>query len=156
MARALDRLRVPRAHRHLGATMEWLAEVGAMREVEVDVTDLRKIVAANKAEHREVFLKAQEKYREAVIRVLEERLADARAGKRVRHVIELEAPVDHTKDYERVERMLLMSTKATVTLSSSEFECYVMDRWPWASQFTSNSLSYGVATKFAGELGEDV
>lgn len=153
--RILERLKLLGASRHLGFEPEDVIELGEtnMREVEVQAADLRQIVQQNKAEHREVFLKAQGKYREAVIAELEKRLAEARDGKRISTFVELEAPQDHTRDYERVERMLQMSVHATVKLTATEFECYVMDRWPWASQFASNTLSYGIRSKYS-EYGD--
>lgn len=119
-----------------------------MNSVEVNTRKLLKIVAKNRTEHREVFLQAQTKYKAAVIAALEGLLDDARAGKRVTHRIELDAPQDHTRDYDRVIAMLGMSIDKSVTLSGADFECFVMDRWPWAAQFGANTLSYGIANKY--------
>ena len=43
----------------------------AMKEIKVPKTELLKILNKNRAEHRDIFLKAQEKYREVVIKELD-------------------------------------------------------------------------------------
>lgn len=126
-----------------------------MQNVKVGRAELLDKVQTNRAEHRATFLKAQGKFREAVITRLDAMLADARDGKKVSQYVGLEAPRDHTRDYDRVIAMLEMSKDETITLSASEFESYVMDRWQWARQFGATVSSYGISNKYAPPAGED-
>lgn len=119
-----------------------------MQSVKVSRADLLDKVLSNRAEHRATFLKAQEKFREAVIERLDRMLADARDGKKVSQYVGLTAPQDHTRDYDRVVAMLEMSKDETISLSAQEFESYVMDRWTWARQFGQTVSSYGVNNKY--------
>ena len=119
-----------------------------MQTVKITKAELLGILTKNRAEHRDIFLTGQTKYREAAIRILDEALADAKAGKKIRRSIGLVAPEDHTADYDRVIRMLELSVDDTIVLTSAEFEQYVMDRWRWASQFGATVSSYGVSNKY--------
>lgn len=119
-----------------------------MQTVKVTRIDLLDKLKANRAEHRGVFETAQVKFREAVIERLDAMLADARAGKKVRQSVGLTAPEDHTSDYDRAIAMLEMSVDEQITLTSHDFESYVMDRWAWAAQFGATSAFYGVNNKY--------
>lgn len=118
-----------------------------MHIVTVRKEELTKIVTKNRDGHREIFLKAQEVYRRKVIEELEASLADARCGAKFRTYISLEAPCDHTPDYDRVLAMLEMSVDDEIELTSEEFERYVQDNWRWSQQFLSNVTSYGVSAE---------
>lgn len=119
-----------------------------MQTVKVKRVALLYKLKENLAEHRGVFEKAQGKFREAVIERLDQMLADARAGKKVRQSVGLTAPSDHTSEYDRAIAMLEMSVDEEITLTSHDFEAYVMDRWAWAAQFGATSAFYGVSNKY--------
>jgi hypothetical protein len=119
-----------------------------MQTVKVKRLDLLNKLRENRQEHRGVFERAQVKFREAVIERLDAMLADARAGKKVQQSVGLTAPSDHTSEYDRAIAMLEMSVEEEITLTSHDFECYVMDRWAWAAQFGATSAFYGVANKY--------
>lgn len=111
-----------------------------MQTVKINRNVLLEKVRKNCQEHRALFLKAQEGYRAKVIEELDVMLSEAREGKRIRRVISLPEPHDHTSDYDRVIAMLEMSVDDIVVLSSSEFEAYVLDNWNWkALAMTVNS-----------------
>lgn len=117
-------------------------ETKGLQTVRVKTTDLLAVMKTNREAHRGMFLKALDGYKEEVLKVLEERLADARKGKRVHQWLGLEEPADHTKDYDRVIRMLEMSVDTEVELTQAEFAQYVMDAWTWKDQFTETSNKY--------------
>lgn len=126
-----------------------------MQTVTVQRSVLLDKLITNRKEHRDVFLQAQEKFREAVIARLDVMLADARSGKRVPQYVGLEAPTDHTKDYDRVIAMVDMSVSDTIELTAGDFRQYVMDEWSWARQFGNTVSSYGVANKYEVTSGDD-
>lgn len=109
---------------------------------EVKVSDLQQILQANRAAHREKFLKAQEVYRQHVIEWLEARLDDARNGRKLERAIRLPEPEEHTEDYDRVLKMLELNQHETIELSESEVATYVMDDWGWKHSFAQNTTSY--------------
>lgn len=125
-----------------------------MREVKIKRDELKQIVAKNRAEHRDIFLKAQEKYREEVIKELDAMLAEARAGRKVRRHIQLIEPTDYTAEYDRLLRMLELSTDDTVSLTEQEFTCYVMDEWGWSRAWAVSNSRYVSSQKLAQFTGE--
>jgi len=118
-----------------------------MGEVTVEREALLARIKENRAKHRDVFLKAIERYREAVIRELEASLAAAREGKRIRTSISLIEPMDHTREYDQVIDMLGMSVEKNITLSQREFSQYARDEWQWKEQFSNTANSYGISAE---------
>jgi hypothetical protein len=121
-------------------------------EVLVDKAELLGVLRANRAIHREVFLKAQQGFRERAITELDRSLADARAGNDVRLAVHLPEPQDHTDDYDREIRMLEMHTEPTVRIRAGLFDQIVMDRWGWSAAFNATSSAYlpGLAGGLSG------
>lgn len=113
-----------------------------MEAIYVDKTKLLETVRDNRAKHRQIFLEAQEGYRKAAIRELEVMLADAREGRVIRRSVRLLEPVDQTKDYDRVIRMLEMSEDDHIKLEEADFAQYVLDDWHWKRQFLHANSSY--------------
>jgi hypothetical protein len=111
-------------------------------EVLVDKTELLGVLRANRARHRDAFLKAQQGFRERAIAELDRSLADARAGNDVRLVVRLPEPQDHTEDYDREIRMLEMHQEPTVRIRASLFDQIVMDRWGWTAAFNATNSAY--------------
>ena len=81
---------------------------------QVDVADLLDVIRANRAEHRDLFLKAQEKYRERVIEELDKRLEEVRRGKPISLGFHLPEPVDYTDSYDEAIEMLEWETREVV------------------------------------------
>lgn len=115
---------------------------GEMNTVKVKTSELLAKLKDNREAHRGIFLKAVEGYRKQAIREIEAMLAEAKEGKRIRRAVGLVEPMDQTKDYDRVIRMLEMSVDAEVELSASEFSMYVMDDWNWKGQFSLSNSQY--------------
>ena len=113
-----------------------------MNQVTVRVEDLSSILHDNRDQHREQFLEAQHVYRARVIEWLDEQLASARRGEKVRRAISLPEPEDFTDEYDRVIRMLEMSVEDKVTLTAREFDNFVRDKWDWTQRFATNTTSY--------------
>jgi hypothetical protein len=110
--------------------------------MKMKVQDILTKVKANRASHRNEFLEAQEGYRKKAIEILDQRLADARAGKELNMLIQLPAPQDHTKDYDRVIMMLEMTTDEVLEIDQNEFAQYVLDDWSWKQQFMLTNSMY--------------
>jgi hypothetical protein len=111
-------------------------------EVVVNKDELLSVLRHNRHGHREVFLKAQEGFRERAIAELDRSLADARAGRDVRLAVHLPKPEDHTEDYDREIRMLEMHTEPTVKIRAPLFDQIVMDRWGWSAAFHTTNSAY--------------
>ncbi len=108
----------------------------------IDKQVLAKILDKNLSEHRAKFEKGIEGFRKLVVEEMEKNLADAKAGRKIQCSIYLKCPEDHTEDYERVIRMCELEHEDLMELTTHEFDCYVMDRWPWMEQFTATNAGY--------------
>lgn len=100
---------------------------------------LLEILKANREKHRSVFLKAQENYRKIAIDLMDQMLKDAREGGPVRKRINLDAPTDHTSDYDSIIGLLELSLDVNVDLSLQEYQMYVQDQWHWAKDLVKNT-----------------
>lgn len=118
-----------------------------MNEVKIRKNELLEVVKTNRARHRELFLQAQEGFRQRAIEELDRRLADVRNGQKINLAIQMPEPQDHTEDYDRVIRMLEMSVDDEVTLQAHEFDQYVMDNWQWAKMVRTLNASYASAAR---------
>lgn len=108
-----------------------------MEVVKVKRDELLKKVKDNRANHRQIFEDGQEVYRERVVAELDTMLADAKNGRKIRRMISLPEPEDHTRDYDRIITMLEMSVDSEIELEEHDFSRYVMDQWEWNASFQS-------------------
>lgn len=82
-------------------------------------------------------------FRAAAIEAMTRNLIIARDdGGEIKLGIGLTVPTEHTKDYDRVIRMLTMSTADEITISEAQFTMYVMDEWNWKSTFVGSTAFY--------------
>lgn len=120
-----------------------IAENG-MSAVTVNKVDLLKTLSENREAHTLEYAEAKEGYRQKVIEQMKENLAKAEAGGELEILINLQAPENHTKDYDKVIRMLQMSVNETVVITEHEFSQYVLDEWGWSARTKMVNSSYAV------------
>ena len=113
-----------------------------MNDVQMDKTALVERIQKNRDEHRGIFEKAIDGYRDAAAEFFAEQLDKAKAGKPFVTYFQEPVPEDHTSDYDAVLDMLEMDKRSTITLSSSHFRQYVRDEWGWKSEFLATSQNY--------------
>lgn len=113
-------------------------------KVTVKKAELLTAIRANREVHRNEFIKALDGYREIVIERLELTLKNVRGGGRFDsdEFVLLVAPMDHTKDYNRVIKMLEMSTADEITVTERQFQQYVLDDWTWKMDFLATNARY--------------
>lgn len=128
-----------------------------MDKVKVKKASLVEILKTNRKEHRDLFLKAQAKYRELIIAALDEQLKEARDGKMPKwsKLSMLMQPQDHTEDYDRVLHMLELSEDNVIELSARAFQNYVEDDWEWSRQWALSNSGYVTSPKMAKYLTDD-
>lgn len=113
-----------------------------MESVKVKKDALKDEIQANRDKHRAEYVQAFEGYRRACIQALETNLEAFRTGRTQRVLINEQPPEDHTKDYDRVLRMLEMSVDDEITLAASTFAQYVLDDWGWKHQWAASNSKY--------------
>jgi hypothetical protein len=112
------------------------------KAIRVKKDELLETLRKNRTLHQETFERALTGYRKRAIEELDASLQDAKAGKKIRRSIGLIEPMNQTKDYDRVIRMLEMTVDDIVTIGAGEFQQYVMDDWSWKEQFTTSNSAY--------------
>jgi hypothetical protein len=113
-----------------------------MQTINVNKGELIEKIRANRDEHRSMFIKAQERYREAMIAELDRALQDARDGKKIRRAFSLPVPEDHTQEFDTAIEMLEWEKATEVKITQQDFQRYVQNRWEWAASFAANTGSY--------------
>ena len=126
-----------------------------MESIKVNKAELISTLEQNRAKHRQIFEEACVGYQKAVIKELEAQLKRAREGIRRSMLVNIPAPVDQTKEYDRAIAMLKMSVDNEVMLSERDFQCYVLDDWDWKQKFLISSSAYSQRAAMAlnPELG---
>jgi hypothetical protein len=113
-----------------------------MRTVTINKDAFIQKVSANRATHRAVFERALDGYQARLVRELEGRIADVRAGRQIDRYISLPEPADHTDDYDRILAMAEMSIDDVIELDADDFARFVMDQWSWKQDFTETTAFY--------------
>lgn len=113
-----------------------------MERIKVNKTELLSILESNRSKHRQIFEEACDGYQRTVIKELEAQLKRAKEGIRRSMLINIPAPVDQTREYDRAIAMLKMSVEAEVFLSEQDFRSFVLDDWEWKQKFLTSSRSY--------------
>lgn len=113
-----------------------------MQNITVSKGKLLETLQTQRDEHRALFLQAQEVFREKVIQVLDERLASARAGRKIELYIALPEPRDYTEEFDRAIAMVQWEEGNQITLSESDFKRYVLNQWEWAQAFAASTQGY--------------
>lgn len=126
-----------------------------MRTIKVKKDKLLEKLKQNRDAHRALFLKAQEGYRKVVIQVLDRSLAEARKeGGKIRIWFNIDAPIDHTRDYNRVIGMLQWHGEEDIELTEVEYTNYILDDWSWKSAFVSTSCSYSTSSSCSSTVNK--
>lgn len=113
-----------------------------MDTVTVDKARLVETLIQNRDEHRAIFEKAQEVYREQMIAELDRALTEARRGGKIVRAFALPVPEEHTEDFNTAIKMLEWHEGEQVEISTHEFLNYVENNWGWQRSFVANTGSY--------------
>lgn len=113
-----------------------------MRQITVNVVDLKETLLQNRAKHVEQFEKALDRFRDEAIKVFEKNIEQIREGGDVREYLNLPRPENHVDDYDVALEMLEWHEDQTIALPSAEFRQYVKDDWGWKMQFTATASNY--------------
>lgn len=113
-----------------------------MKEVNLNRAKLLEIVKKNRDGHRELYEKAVKGYVIEAKQKLTDEMQKVLTEDKHHVNVFLTFPEDHTDEYDRVVEMLEMSVDEVVTLTQSEFACYVQDDWGWKQQWIGSNTAY--------------
>jgi hypothetical protein len=115
---------------------------GKVQQIEVQKSALVEQLTANRAKHRAVFEKAIEGYRKEATKQLDALVTELKAGRAPKIRVILPLPVDHTRDYDRVLKMLDLHIHDTYRLDEADVARYIEDDWDWKREFIRTSSAY--------------
>lgn len=110
--------------------------------------ELLKILRTNKARHVAAYDKAREVFRKQAIEKMQENLAEAIDGGKVRLGIKLERPRSYEDEYDQAISMLELSTDDTIELTMAMHEAWVLDRWAWKDRWNKTVTEYNQALEY--------
>lgn len=116
-------------------------------KVTIKKDELLAAIKANRDKHVIDYEEAMNGYRTASVSKLSRMLKAARDGGAIEVSTGLDVPKDHIKDYDRVIRMLEMSTADAITITEHQFSQYVLDEWDWKARFLGTTSSYSGGSK---------
>lgn len=106
------------------------------------------ILRENRDAHTNIFLEALEGYRKTAIMQFEDNIKKIKKGKLVSGVY-LKLPINQTKDYDRVIKMLELSEGNLVDLTEEQFANYMLDDWSWKQSFLTTNSTYSLSASTA-------
>lgn len=131
-----------------------------MKTVSVSKVELLAALKKNRDNHNAIYMEAAEGYRARAIELLKETLdkyngarPDAKA---VRLYVYLDAPEDHTADYDAVMAMLEWAREDFIQIDEETFRKYVLDDWNWKQSFLMANSAYSLtAARLSAAEPED-
>jgi hypothetical protein len=114
-------------------------------KVTVRRSELLEALQKNRTKHSADYAEALAGYKVAFVEEAEKLLGLAKAGNFERQSIGLSEPKDHTKDYDRVIRMMTMCTADEITITEQQFSQFVLDEWQWQAAFNATKMRYSNA-----------
>jgi hypothetical protein len=113
-----------------------------LQRTRVDKSTLIEALTANAEKHHEVYEKAMDGYKTAVMTWFAEQLDRAKEDKPFQTYFGMPMPEDHTADYKAVIGMLEMSLDDEIVVSDREYRQYVLDEWGWKKEWVATMSNY--------------
>lgn len=109
------------------------------------VEEVLKRLKVNRAQHKKIVLEAREGYHKEVRRVLQLRLAEAKGGKHITLIFDLQEPQDHTHAYDTIITMMELTTQSTIELTADQVRHFINDDWDWKDHFLEANSTYSLS-----------
>ncbi|MDB4330441.1 hypothetical protein N9948_01835 [bacterium] len=109
--------------------------------------DLISKIKENRTRHHEDYNLAVEQYKEELQAQLKKMLADAIKGDEVPHLVPLEKPEQHLREYDTALDIFEMTSQKEVELDQTTFKQLVRDEWAWKDSFDLKTMGYANARK---------
>lgn len=103
---------------------------------------LLETLKTNLAKHESTHEEAVAGYIEAAEKALKTKLKEIKQGKATALHFSLTPPQNMSREYKTVISMLEMSESETVTLTQSQFEQLILDRWNWKMNWLASNAGY--------------
>lgn len=111
-------------------------------KVRMKVSKVLGTLQSNRDKHHNAFLDACDGYKERFIAAMTKAIEQLKHGDILKTSIYMTPPEDHTKDYDRVIKMLEMSVDDTVEMDEESVQQLIQDDWRWKDQWREVTNSY--------------
>lgn len=111
-------------------------------KITVKKNELLEALRSNREKHSREYKEAYEGYKIEFVREASKILELAKEGKFEKKSVNCSPPEDHTKDYDRVIRMMEMCVADEIVVTENQFSQYVLDEWNWQGAFKALSARY--------------
>lgn len=119
-------------------------------QIKIEKFKLKKILEENRKQHQKEFKEAKESYRLSVLDWYIQQTKNAKAKQDFEiYYNDLNAPEDHTEDYDTVLEELHYTEEEHIYLSQSEFRNYIQDKWNWQAVFKETAAYYNTKIEAA-------
>ena len=112
--------------------------------IKVNKQKLLEVLKSNREEFLTIYEAAMEKYRAAAIEKLESMLDAAKNGEKIQHSFQLAVPNNYENDFSEAIAMIEWAIGDEIELDSSDFSCYVLNKWHWIDSFAGSVGAYGL------------
>lgn len=143
--------------------MEVLLEdkINTMDNIKVKKEVLLEALRENLKNHNEIYEEAIDNYWKQVKENFQEKVDVAMEQIENRALnnggialgIRIEAPENHSLDYERTIHMMELNVREEITLTARDFNRYIRNEWDWAESFLASNSVY-TATSEEGVRGK--
>lgn len=120
-----------------------------------DKNTLIESVQKNRDAHRAIFEEALEGYKKKAIDTLEAHMERVRRGDVYSLRVSYPEPVDHTRDYNRLLKMLELTVDDQIEITETQFAQYILDDWDWKRQFITTNSAYSATALRISQGDED-
>jgi predicted phage-related endonuclease len=110
--------------------------------ITVNKEELLNTLERNQTQHETDYADALVAYRAKLIEELDQKLADAKAGKKVDHHLRLPIPESYAESFQTAIEMLQWDVAAEVQLDQRDFQRFVQNQWEWQHQFAASTAAY--------------
>jgi hypothetical protein len=120
----------------------------------VSIVDKKEALATlkgNLKRHRAIVEEARAGYIKKAKAKLNAKLDELASGKLASLRFDLQAPEDHTDDYELAIRMLELHSEDTIEMSSTDVRTLMMDEWDWLRGFLFTNARYAKSAEDYGK-----
>ena len=112
-------------------------------EVTITKAKLLKILKENRTKHKKVYDEAVKGYAASCEARLREEIARLKKRSKPAAIsISMPAPVDHTKDYDRLITMFQLASETKFELNEQQVANFIMDEWDWTDRFLMSNAPY--------------
>ncbi len=113
-----------------------------MTSIVIEKKVLLPIILENKNKHDQIYNEAVSGYWVKAEEILNQKLEKVKAHEKIDNSLGLTFPVNFEHEYDRVIRMLELTSENKIDLTANQFDQYVRNEWSWKGGFVGTNSLY--------------